>query len=244
MSISICALFAFGCGTTKWSDTTRTGTEQLLISNAIDRVITDIDFSPMRHRKCFLNTSAITQMTDHDYLGMTIRQHLATAGAILAPSELEADYIVEVRAGAIGTDRDDVLVGIPQTTLPALPASQYSAATIPEIPFIKRTRQRGVAKIALFAYNKTTGQPVWVSGNNQGESTARNLWFLGTGPLTRGTIYSETTFAGNALPLPTELNTDYTADEAQVFSEPVKTPSVQMPTPNPFPTPLPPPVRY
>ena len=197
---SICALFVFGCGTTRWSDTSRTGTEQLLISNAIDRVVTEIDFSPMRGRRCFLDTTAIAQTTDRDYLAMTLRQHLALAGAILVSGEAEADYIVEVRAGAVGTDRDDFLLGIPATTLPMIPGSPYAAASIPEIPFVKQTRHRGVAKIALFAYNRTTGTPVWASGNNQSESTARNLWFAGAGPLTRGTIYSEATFAGNPLP--------------------------------------------
>ena len=234
--ISICALFTFGCGTTKWSDTTRTGTEQLLISNAIDRVVNKVDFSPMREKKCFLDTSAIAQTTDRDYLAMAIRQHLAAAGAILATSKEESDYIVEVRAGAVGTDRDDLLVGIPAMTLPSIPSTQYSATVIPEIPFIKRTKQRGVANIALFAYNKTTGKPVWISGNRQGESTARNLWFAGTGPLTRGTIYSETTFAGNPVPLRSQTNPDLLSESSQVFPETAQ-PTLAVPFPvNPLPS--------
>jgi hypothetical protein len=108
--------------------------------------------------------------------------------------------------------------------LPALPATSYSATTIPEIPIVKRTKQRGVAKIALFAYNKTTGQPVWLSGNNLGESSARNLWFAGTGPLTRGTIYHETTFAGNPLPLRNAGNS--MMEKAQVFPETIPVPTV------------------
>ena len=183
----------------------------------------------MRSKKCYLNTKAIAQTTDRDYLAMTIRQHMATAGAILADTEEEADYIVEVRAGAVGTDRDDLLVGIPATTLPALPNASYSATTIPEIPFVKRTKQRGVAKIALFAYNKTTGQPVWLSGNSQGESSASNLWFAGTGPLTRGTIYHETTFAGNPVPLRSETNTESITGKAQVFPEATLAPVVPVP---------------
>ena len=229
--VSICALFACGCGTTKWSDTNRTGTEQLLISNAIDRVVSKIDFSPMRNKKCFLDTTAIAQTTDRDYLAMAIRQHLATAGAILAADEAGADYIVEVRAGAIGTDRDDLLLGIPATTLPALPTTSYSATTIPEIPIVKRTKQRGVAKIALFAYNKTSGKPVWLSGNSQGESSAQNLWFVGAGPLTKGTIYHETTFAGNPLPIRTETKPGSMIENSQIFPEIIQAPLVPLPAP-------------
>jgi len=134
-------------------------------------------------------------------------------------NESEADYVIEARAGAVGTDRDDLLVGIPATTLPSFSTTGYSATTIPEIPIIKRTKQRGVAKVALFAYNRATGQPVWASGNSQGESTARNLWFVGAGPLTRGTIYHETTFAGNPLPSWTRSRSDSLAEQSQVFSE-------------------------
>ena len=231
--VSACVLFTFGCGTTKWSDTNRTGTEQLLISNAIDRVVTEIDFSPMRNKRSFLNTTAISQTTDRDYLAMTIRQHLATAGAILVTSEADADYIVEVRAGAVGTDRDDLLVGIPATTIPAFPGSQFSATTIPEIPFVKRTKQRGVAKIALFAYNKTTGRPVWASGNSLGESTAQNLWFAGAGPLTRGTIYNAATFAGNPIPILTQPDRqpdgEPVVEQSQVFLEGMQTPIISLP---------------
>jgi hypothetical protein len=93
-----------------------------------------------------------------------------------------------------------------------------------------------VAKVALFAYNKTTGQPVWASGNSQGESTARNLWFAGTGPLTRGTIYHETTFAGNPLPFRTKPNTDSVIEKSQVFPETFQAPNLPVPFPsNPFP---------
>lgn len=235
LMVSVCALFVSGCGTTKWSDTTRTGTEQLLISNAIDRVVNKVDFSPLWEKKCYLDTSAIAEATDRDYLAMTIRQNLASAGAILAMSKDDADYIVEVRAGAVGTDRDDLLIGIPAMTLPSIPSLEYSATVIPEIPFIKQTKQRGVAKIALFAYHKTTGKPVWASGNRQGESSARNLWFAGAGPLTRGTIYNETTFAGNPIPLRSQTNSDILIEPTRVFPEVVQ-PTHGVPFPvNPFP---------
>jgi hypothetical protein len=181
------------------------------------------------NKKCFLNTTAIAQTADHDYLSMTIRQHLVTAGAVLAVKEEDADYIVELRAGAVGTDRDEVLLGIPAMTLPAIPGASYSGTTIPEVPFIKRTKQRGVAKIALFAYNKTTGKPVWASGNSQGESTAKNLWFAGAGPLTRGTIYHETTFAGNPVPLTEKTDDRSMFEQSHVFTEAVQSPTIPVP---------------
>ncbi|MDR2757120.1 MAG: hypothetical protein LBC20_15595 [Planctomycetaceae bacterium] len=222
---TVCVLLAGGCGTTKWSDTNRTGTEQLLISNAIDNAVGKIDFTPIGNKYVFLNTDAINDTTDYKYLAMALRQQMAANGAVICDKEEESDYIVEIRVGAIGTDRDDMLIGIPALTFPSIPGTNFTASTIPEIPFIKRTKQRGVAKIALFAYNKHTGRPLWASGNKQSESQARNLWFAGTGPLTRGTIYDETTFAGHTVSVPEFLENKKDrylksfADRDMIFNE-------------------------
>jgi hypothetical protein len=204
MTAGCCVLFAVffsGCGTTKWSDTSRTATEQLLISSAIDHAVHQVDFSPLCNCKCFIKTDAISQATDHDYMAMTIRQQAAAAGAILSAKEDEADFIVEVRSGGVGTDRDEFLVGVPALNMPAIPGTMWSGAVVPEIPFIKRTRQKGVAKVALFAYNRHTGKPVWSSGNHCGDSIAKNIWFGGLGPITKGTLVKEATFAGNPIPV-------------------------------------------
>lgn len=229
-----CVLFTLGCGTTKWSDTSRTGTEQLLISNAIDNAVGRIDFTPVRDKRVFLKTEAISDVTDNKYLAMTLRQQLAANGGILCDSKDEADYIIEARVGAIGTDRDEMLlVGIPAFTIPSLPGASYSG-NIPEIPIIKRTKQRGVAKMAVFAYNKHTGRPIWASGNEQFESSANNLWFAGSGPLTRGTIYDRASFAGHTLPdvfQGKQRRTDSFADETLVFSENPGAPRLKDPSP-------------
>ncbi|MDR2440297.1 MAG: hypothetical protein LBE12_13135 [Planctomycetaceae bacterium] len=223
MIIAVYVLLLSGCGTTKWSDTGRTGTEQLLISNAIDNAVGKIDFTPIGDKYVFLKTDAINEATDYKYLAMALRQQMAACGGVICDKEEDADYIVEIRVGAIGTDRDDMLIGVPALTFPSIPGTGFTAGTIPEIPFIKRTKQRGIAKIAVFAYNKRTGRPLWASGNKQSESQARNLWFAGTGPLTRGTIYDETTFAGHRVPEFLESKRDRYlksfADRAIIFHE-------------------------
>ncbi|MDR1483717.1 MAG: hypothetical protein LBT09_02720 [Planctomycetaceae bacterium] len=225
-----------GCGTTKWSDTARTGTEQLLISNAIDSAVGKINFRPLGDRRVYLNTTAIDGITDNKYLTMALRQHLATSGGVLCDAESDADYIVDVRAGAVGTDRDDLLVGVPSLAIPTIPGATISGATIPEIPFIRRTKQIGVAKIAVFAYNKKTGRPIWASGNSVSESRAQNLWFAGTGPLTYGTIYSEPTFAGHTMPNFMQRNRykklNSFADQARYFKELPNEPSLKDKLPN------------
>ena len=153
-----------GCGTTRLSDTQRTATEQLLLSDAIDRVVDQLDFHFMDGKKVYLDASALKPETDAPYLASSLRQQMAAHGCLLEEKRQESDYVVEVRSGAIGTDREEVLVGVPATTVPAVGPMTAGPATIPELPLIKRTEQRGVAKIALFAYNRRTGHAVWQSG--------------------------------------------------------------------------------
>jgi len=73
---------------------------------------------------------------------------------------------------------------------------------IPEIPFVKKTDQRGVAKISMFAYNRKTGRPVWQSGAIPQDSRTRATWVFGAGPFQRGPIHQGMTFAGDRLHIP------------------------------------------
>src|SRR5262249_670583 len=73
---------------------------------------------------------------------------------------------------------------------------------IPEIPLAKKTDQKGVAKIAVFAYNRRTGRPVWQSGVVQAEGTSKDTWVLGAGPFRRGTLGEATDIAGQQVSIP------------------------------------------
>lgn len=191
----VLAASAVGCGTTRWSDTARTATEQLLLSTAVDRAIDNMDFRSLADKYVYLDPQFL-DCVDNKYVVSTLRQHMLSEGCILMSDAASADYVVEVRSGAIGTDHHDVLVGIPAISVPGSSMAGMPSA-IPEIPFAKTTSQRGIAKLACFAYNRETGQAVWQSGVFPIISTAKDSWFLGTGPFQRGTIYDSTHFAGS-----------------------------------------------
>jgi hypothetical protein len=200
LTVAAALALAAGCGTTRMTDTQRTATEQLLISNAIDQSVAQLDVRALASRPVFLDVQYLDGAVDRGYLVSSLRQHLLANGCLLQEERAKATYVVEARAGGVGTDRHSLLVGIPQTTVPALVPGQPTQ--IPEIPIAKKTDQNGVAKIAVFAYNRKTGQPVWQSGMVQSLSTSRDVWVLGTGPFQNGTIRKGTEFAGEPLPLP------------------------------------------
>lgn len=190
-----------GCGSTRWSDTTRTATEQFVISHAVDQAVGQLDFGFLAGRKVFFDPEFLEDTVHRKYLISTLRQHLLAGGCLLQEKREDAEYVVEARTAVLGTDRDDVLLGVPQMNLPAVVPGVPSQ--VPEIPVIKRTNQVGAAKIALYAYNRITGRRVWQSGTLLADSTAKNLWILGGGPIEWGTSLEGTRLAGERLEAPT-----------------------------------------
>lgn len=189
-----------GCGTTKMTDSPRAATEMLLTSQAVDYAVAKLDFTPLSGQTVFLDTSPLEKETvDKGYLISTVRQQLLAQGVLLQEERWRALYVVELRAGALGTDRHSVMIGTPAVTLPsAVPGLPLTS--IPEIALAKKNDQRGVAKIGVFAYNRVTGRAVWQSGAVESSSQLKDTWVFGAGPFTRGTIRQGTEIAGEPLP--------------------------------------------
>jgi hypothetical protein len=184
-----------GCGTTRMSDSKRTATEQLLVSQAIDRAVMRVDVRPLAGRKVFLETAFMDDVEDGKYLESALRHQLMASGCLLAKDRDSSDVVVEARAGAVGTDRSSVLLGIPATSV-TLKGNETST---PELVLAKRSEQRGVAKLSVYAYERESGQPVWQSGEEHVASHARDRWLFGAGPWQDGEIHDEPAFAGRAI---------------------------------------------
>ena len=191
-----------GCGTTRWTDTGRAATEQLLISDAMDRAVSRLDFRALAGRDVFVDTTHIKGVTDSEYLISTLRQHMLATGCILRDTKDTADYVAEVRVGAVGTDRNEMMFGIPSVSIPVPVPVTGVPTSIPEMQFAKKTKQRAVVKMAVFAYNAKSGRPVWQSGAVPVQSTAKDVWIAGAGPFQTGTIYERATFAGDEIDIP------------------------------------------
>jgi hypothetical protein len=199
--LALVAVFgAIGCGTTRVSDTQRTATEQLLVSNAIDQAVSQLDFRILAGKQVYFDAQYLSGSVDRGYVVSSLRQHLLACGCILREDRTQATYVVEARSGGIGTDRYQLLVGVPEMNLPSLAPGQPTL--IPEIPLAKRTDQKGVAKLAVFAYNRRTGRPVWQSGVVRMVSASKDTWVCGAGPFRSGTLDEGTEFAGQPVSIP------------------------------------------
>jgi hypothetical protein len=175
---SLLVCLASGCGTTRVTDTTRTATEQLLISNSIDNSVSRLDFSLLAGKRVYLDPQYLDTITDKGYLISSLRQQLLACGCRLQEDRNKATYVVEARAGSVGTDRSDMLLGIPQMSIPSV-VPGIPGAMIPEV---------------AFAYNRISGDPIWQSGTMQAVSFERDRWLCGAGPFRRGSLHTGTEF--------------------------------------------------
>ncbi|MCA9215311.1 MAG: hypothetical protein KDB27_19735, partial [Planctomycetales bacterium] len=202
------AAFAFiilsGCGTTR----ERLATDQLLLSDAVDRCIAHIDFSPLAGDQVFLDTQYIrsvksTSVVNADYIVSSLRQQMLQAGCLLQDTRDEADIIVEARVGTLGHDAHDINYGLPANnalkTAAEITGNAPVVPAMPDVSLAKKTEESAAAKVAVFAYRRESKEPVWQSGLSVARSTAKNKWIMGAGPFQSGEIYKGTYFAGKRL---------------------------------------------
>lgn len=175
---------ASGCASMKQSDTARTGIEQLLISTATDRALAKVDLRPIAGAKVFVDDKYL-DCVDKNYVLMSLRQRLLQTGCTLVEKD-DAQVVVEVASGGVGTDRTDVFFGIPEIPLP--PPSPIS---VPRLALFERVRSMGTAKIAVVAYDAQSKMPVVNSGYTLARADHRNWTILGLGGVNSGTVHDE-----------------------------------------------------
>lgn len=208
----LCLIVLSGCGKT----IKHSGTEQLVLSDAVDRSIGSIDFTPLAGLRSYLDTTYIKFKSPYfvntEYITSSLRNQLLAAGCRLTDDRESAEIIIEPRIGSLGSDAHEVTYGIPSSNLISQAASLVPTApsipTIPEIALAKKDDQTAAAKIAVFAYDPETGKPIWQSGMSVTRSNARATWFFGVGPFQSGSIYEKARFAGTRLKLPLIGNRD------------------------------------
>ncbi len=173
-----------GCASTKFTGTSRSGTEELLLTGTWDRALGAIDFRPLMGRKVYLDPSLLDG-PDKNWMIVSLRRAMAEQGVLLQPSSDKAEILVEGAAGAYGTDERSCQVGLPNISLmPGLtglpmPLSSSSGQS----PALVRTnRQDAVVKLALTAYDAQTGQLVWDSGTILTSGRLKDRYLSGAGP--------------------------------------------------------------
>ncbi len=181
--MALCAAILCGCSTTTTSNTSRTATEQLLISNAVDQSLDKIDFSTFVGTKVVLEEKYLDGV-DKPYVLASVRHRLLYHGATITTDAKDADIILEARSGGIGTDSSEMFYGMPEIALPGV-------VSIPELKVVTRSSQRGTAKLGLVAYDAKTLRILGQGGVSIAVANQNSMSVLGVGPFKSGTVKQE-----------------------------------------------------
>lgn len=174
---------SIGCTSTNSSNTARTATEQMLISNAVDQSLSKVDFQAFGGRKVFVEEKYL-DCADKNYVASSVRHRVLMQGGQIAAKPEEADVIVEVRSGAVGTNSSNSFLGIPQIQIPGM-------FSTPEIKLVNRVNQTGMAKIGLVAYDAKSHQVLGDGGMSLAKSADNNWYVFGIGPWQNGSVKKE-----------------------------------------------------
>ncbi len=174
-----------GCMTTKESDTSRTGVEQLLLSSATDKALDKVDFAPIARAKVFVDTQYL-DCTDKNYVIVSLHQHLLRQQCLLVDKKDDADVVVEIGSGGVGTDRTDWFVGIPE-----IPLAPPSPIMLPKMTLFNRTRSIGTAKLSVVALDVKTHQCVINAGYSLARSDQKDWNVMGMGSTQTGSVPQE-----------------------------------------------------
>jgi hypothetical protein len=204
IGVVLTVMISCGCGT----KTHRVATEQMLLSDAVDRAVGSIDFSPLAGQKVYLETkymeaTASQNLVNAEYVISSLRHQLTISHCSLQTSKDQATIILEPRVGTLGTDGHETVYGIPASDA-SRAAGMFSGnlvplTLLPELSVGRNQAKSAFAKLIVFAYERESAEPVWQSGIAKAESRSRDTWIFGMGPFQKGTIHEGVRFDGKPI---------------------------------------------
>lgn len=172
-----------GCTSSRTTNTARTAREQMLVSTAVDQALSKVDFTAFHGARVFVDDKYL-DCVDKGYVVGSIRHRMMTNGARVVGKADDADVVLELRSGAIGTDTADAFLGTPEIVLPGM-------LTLPEVRLVSRNNQSATAKLGIVAYDARTQQLLGEGGVSSSMSRDNNWYVLGIGPYQNGELKKE-----------------------------------------------------
>ena len=172
-----------GCATARQTNSARSAVEQLLISNAVDQSLDKVDFKPFANASVYLEEKYV-DCQDKNYVVSSVRHRMLAQGARIVDKAEDADIVVEMRTGAVGTDMSESFLGSPEIVLPGM-------MTIPEVKVLTNNKQTATAKIGLVAYDYRKKSVLGSGGMTTAVADDSRWTLFGVGLPKSGTIHSE-----------------------------------------------------
>jgi len=181
LALALLAGLASGCvNKQRMTQPAQSVGEQLLLSTAIDRTLSELDMEAigrLKGFKVYLSTTYLKAL-DQEYLIGSLRDLLFSSGVLVVDDPGQAQMIVEMRSGANSLDSATVTAGIAEDQ--ALPNPVTGApVALPELALFKKENNVSVTTVALVAYHADTRVHVFSSGTLLGGAYDRHYQILG-----------------------------------------------------------------
>jgi hypothetical protein len=161
-------LLVSGCAFSRTpSQTVRTATEQLLLSQAIERSLHDLSVPLAEGSTVMIETVGFAVPptafipSDLNYARDTLAGRLGRLGFRIHPQNEAARYIVRVLVQSLGTIQGETFVGMPSVAI--------LAVALPELTLYKAQMQSGYVRYSLDIYEVATGRFIrstpWYTGS-------------------------------------------------------------------------------
>lgn len=163
-SLLAAAILLSACTSRDVTNPPRSATEQLLISTAVDRAAVELATALPVAGTFFLDPVNLDGSDGRYALG-AVRDALLRQGVRVVDDRGTADYVIEVRSGAMSINGQQALVGLPSISLPLI-----QGLATPEIALFSQNLHQGIVKLAGTAYDPHTGRLIASSGSRYGFS--------------------------------------------------------------------------
>jgi len=136
-----------GCAQRPITNTPRSAIEQMLLSGAVDRALDKVELHRLRRKKVYVDFQHL-ECYDKPYVQLAARVRIGEMGAILTDNPEEADAVVQIASGALGTEFKTSVVG-----MPAMPVPNNPVAT-PEVTAYSSGEQTGIVKLLVAVFEE------------------------------------------------------------------------------------------
>jgi hypothetical protein len=164
-------LLVSGCAFSRTpSQTVRTATEQLLLSQAIERSLHDLSVPLAEGSTVMIETVGFAVPptafipSDLNYARDTVAGRLGQLGFRIHPKDEESRYIVRVLVQSLGTVQGEAFLGMPPVQSVIVPIA------LPELTLYKAQRQSVYMRYSIDIYEAATGRFIrstpWYTGSS------------------------------------------------------------------------------
>ncbi len=162
-------LLVTGCAFSRTpSQTVRTATEQLLLSQAIERSLHDLSLPLPDGSTVMIETVGFAvpptafMPSDLNYARDTVAGRLGRLGYRIHPKDEEPTYLVRVLVQSLGTIQGETFWGMPSVAV--------LTVALPELTLYKEQRQSGYVRYSIDIYEVATGRFIrstpWYTGTS------------------------------------------------------------------------------